>query len=426
METILILSCILLALFELPLFVVLTSVSIICFFFLNFEIESLQMILIEMNRLSSMPILASLPIFTLIGCILTNSNAPQRIMNLMKALFGWLPGGVAIASLGSCAFFTALTGASGVTIVALGSLIYPILREQNYEEKFSLGLITTSGSLGLLFPPSIPIILYGVIAEVSISRLYQAALVPGVIIVLVLCLYAYVYERRRAGIGGHVAREPFSLSRLKTTFWEGIWELPIVVLILGGVYGGFVTIGEVSVIVVMYVIIVECFVLREVNWRHQLPGIFVEAAILAGAIIIVLSTALGLTSYLVDEQIPNKILSYLTMVTDNKYVFLMGLNIFLLVVGCLMDIFSAIIIIVPIIVPIAIQYGIDPLHLGVIFMVNLEIGYSTPPIGINLFISSLKFNKPITLLYRSSIPYLILLFLTLLLITYIPALSLWL
>jgi len=412
------------AIIETPLFTVIAGLSIVCLYAIDQDWLSLQMILIEMNRLASMPVLVALPLFTFAGCLLTETGAPKRIMNFMQALAGWLPGGLAIAALCSCAFFTALTGASGVTIVALGSVLYPILRQQGYDEKFTIGLLTTSGSRGLLFPPSLPIILYGVVAQIDIQGIFKAALVPGVLSIVLLSGYAFVHELHfnRLKWSDHAHRS-VSRSRIKTTFLEGIWDWPILLIIVAGVYGGFVTIAEVSAVVLVYVLVVECFILKEVKFIRDLPAIMIESAVLSGAIIVILGFALGFTGYLVDEQIPNKIIAFLTSLTRNKFLFLAGLNVFLLLVGCIMDIFSAIIIVVPIIVPVAIQYGVDPFHLCIIFLVNLEIGYSTPPIGMNLFIASLKFKKPVTMLYRASIPFLILMFAYLILVTYVPALS---
>ena len=410
-----------LALLETPVFTIIAALSLACLFFVDHDLLAFQMILIEMNRLGSMPVLVALPLFTFVGCLLTETQAPRRIMNFIEALLGWLPGGLAMAALCSCAFFTALTGASGVTIVALGSILYPVMRSKGYDETFTLGLLTTSGSLGLLFPPSLPVILYGVIAQVDIARIFTAALFPGLLLVAVLCLYAFF---KQAGEQSKAPSNGISLRRIRKTFVEGIWDWPVIGLILVGVYGGFVTIAEVSAVVLVYVVAVECFVLKEVSFLRGLPSIMVESAVLSGAIIVILGFALGFTGFLVDEQIPNRILVFLTTFCKSKMMFLAGLNLFLLAVGCIMDIFSAIVIVVPIIIPIAVSYGVDPIHLCVIFLVNLEIGYSTPPVGINLFISSLKFEKPITLLYRASVPYLILLLLVLVLITYVPWLSL--
>ena len=414
-----------LALIELPLFSVIAGITMFCLYSVSKDWMALQTIIIEMNRLASMPVLIALPLFTFTGVLLTETNAPRRIMNLLRAVIGWLPGGLAIAALCSCAFFTALTGASGVTIVAMGSILYPILRQEEYSEPFTLGLLTTSGSLGLLFPPSLPVILYGVISQINIGDIFRAAFIPGVLLVGSLSIYSILYSKitRRSAIARH-GRKRVTVQEIIDAFMDGIWEWPIIVVLVVGVYGGFVTISEVAALILVYVVVIECWIRKEIRFRHQLPDIIVESAILSGAIIVILGFALGFTGYLVDEQIPNRLLGFLTSLTENKYLFLAGLNLFLLAVGCIMDIFSAIIIIVPIIVPIALSYGIDPVHLCIIFLVNLEIGYSTPPVGINLFIASIKFNKPVVPIYKASLPYLALLLILLLVITYVPQLSL--
>lgn len=424
--TLIIAGIFLFALFETPLFTVIAGLSIACFFFVDYDRASIQTIVIEMNRLASMPVLVALPLFTFSGCLLAETGAPMRIMNLMRALTGRIPGGIAMAAICSCAFFTALTGASGVTIVAVGSLLYPVLLAQKYDESFSLGLLTTSGSLGLLFAPSLPVILYGVVAQVDIAVIFKAALVPGMLLVVLLSAYAFFYR--------YFMPEDKDSGYMENSGWkdawnalkEGIWEWPVPLVIIAGIYGGFTTIAEVSALVLVYVVVIECFVLKEVDFSGRLPGIIVESVIVSGAIIIILGFALGFTGYLVDEEIPGRLLKYLVNLTENKYYFLAGLNLFLLAVGCVMDIFSAIVIIVPVIVPVAVKYGIDPVHLCVIFLLNLEIGYSTPPVGINLFIASLKFGKPVTQLYRASAPYLFIMLILLAAITYIPALSLFL
>ncbi len=415
---------VMLILLEAPLFISIGAFALVCLLNSDFDPTSVQLILIEMNRLATMPVLVALPLFTAVGCMLTASGAPRRMMNFLDAAVGWLPGGSAMAALGACAFFTALTGASGVTIVALGAVLYPILKQQHYDEKFTLGLLTTGGSLGLLFPPSLPIILFGVVAQLDIGKTFKATLIPGLLLLVVLSSYAFVRGLKLQHKTGPLRR--FAWPRVFNTFIAGFWDWLMVALILVGVYGGFVTIAEVSAVVLIYVIGVECFILKEIHWRRQLPAILVESAVLAGAIIVILGMSLGLTSYLVDAQIPAQVLKLLSDWTQNKYLFLAGLNIFLIVVGCIMDIFSATVIVVPIIVPVAQSYGIDLFHLAAIFLVNLEIGYSTPPVGMNLFISSLKFQRPITTLYQASVPYLLLLLICLLLVTYLPMLSLFL
>ncbi|MBU2442395.1 MAG: TRAP transporter large permease subunit, partial [Nanoarchaeota archaeon] len=343
--TLIIIGMFLLAVLETPLFTVIAGLSIACFFFIDNEWASIQTIVIEMNRLASMPVLVALPLFTFSGCLLAESGAPLRIMNLMRALTGRIPGGIAMAAICCCAFFTALTGASGVTIVAIGSLLYPVLLGQEYDENFSLGLLTTSGSLGLLFAPSLPVILYGVVAQVDVAVIFRAALIPGILLVLLLSAYAFFHEpKRRAhsslysaltgvlprSCGGelqYVLPDRKKDAYKKKTEWkdvrnalkEGIWEWPVPLVIIAGIYGGFTTIAEVSALVLVYVVTVECFVLREIDFSKRLPDIIIESVIVSGAIIIILGFALGFTGYLVEEEIPGRLLGYLVNLTENKY-----------------------------------------------------------------------------------------------------------
>lgn len=412
-------------LIETPLFTIIAAVSIVCLYVVDHDWLSLQMILIELNRLATVPVLVALPLFTFVGCLLTETGSPRRIMNCMQAAFGRLPGGMAMAAVGACVFFGALTGASGVTIMALGGVLYPVLMQKRYPETFSLGLLTTSGSLGLLFPPSLPIILYGVVAQIPIEDIFKSALIPGILSVSLLAGYAFLYHYfGTEGPEMSTTADKFSGRELGRHLAEAVWDWPIIIIIIIGVYGGFVTIAEVAAVVVIYVVTVACFIKKEVRFFKQLPAIIIESVVLSGAIIMILGIALGFTGFLVEEQIPNRILTILTNLTNSRYLFLAGLNVFLLLVGCIMDVFSAIIIIVPIIAPIAQTYGVDPVHLCIIFLVNLEIGYSTPPVGMNLFIASLRFEKPVSLIYRSTFPYLMLLFLLLALVTYLPEISL--
>jgi C4-dicarboxylate transporter DctM subunit len=412
-----------LALMEVPLFAVFAGLALGALYLIEMDLTDLQTVLLEFNRLSSASVLVALPLFTFTGCILTETKAPRRIMDLMEAMFGWMPGGVAISGLFACAVLTTLTGASGVTIVALGGVLYPIMLEKGYSEKFALGLLVTGGSLGLLFPPSLPIILYGVVTQTEIEKIFNAAFVPGLLLMLILSVYAFLYDLNLRRQGKVLGGSKFSVKELLRTAKAAAWEIPALIIIFGGVYGGYGSISEIAGVVAIYVIIVECFILREVKIFDHLPRVFIEAGVLTGSIILILGFAMGFTGYLIDEGIPTLIMEKLQTVTDNKFVFLLALNIFLLGVGCVMDIFSAIVVIVPIMVPIAMEVGIDPIHLCIIFLVNLEIGYATPPVGINLFIASLKFQKPITLLYWAALPFLALLIVALLLITYIPGLS---
>jgi C4-dicarboxylate transporter DctM subunit len=400
------------ALFGAPIFAVMAAFALAAFYFSGIEISAVA---VEIYRLSSAPTILTIPLFTFAGYILAESKAPVRLLNLSQALLGWLPGGVAIVCLFVCAFFTAFTGASGVTIIALGGLLYPILIEERYSEKFSLGLITTCGSLGLLFPPSLPIILYGIIAKVDIDDLFLAGLLPGIILMVILGTYS-VFKAKGSG---KVSRK-FSWSALKPALWEARYELPLPIFVLGGIYGGLVTATEAAALSAFYVLIINCFVTKDISPSKDLPKVIVESLTLVGAILLILCCALGLTNYLVDEEIPMKILEAMRTFITNKWVFLLVLNVFLLIVGCLMDIFSAIIVVVPLILPIAEQFGVNPLHLAIVFLTNLEIGYITPPVGINLFISSFRFNRPVIELYRVSIPFLFLMLLALLIITYIP------
>ena len=374
-------------------------------------------VMIEFFRLASLPALIAIPLFTFAGFLLAESKAPQRLLELAEACVGWLPGGLALGSLATCALFTAFTGASGVTIIALGGLLYPMLRKQGYPKRFTLGLLTTTGSLGLLFPPSLPIILYGLVAKVSIDRLFKAALLPGVMLLVILGAYA-LWTGRRAGI----ARHRFSLRRLAAAARAAAWEIPLPFLIVGGIYAGWFTASEAAAVMAFYVLVVETLVHRDLALK-DLPRVIAHSMTLVGAILIVLGTALGLTNYLVDAEIPTRLFAWLHAYVGSKTVFLLGLNAFLLVVN-MVEIFSAIIIVVPIIVPVAAQYGIDPIHLGVLFLLNLEIGYMTPPLGLNLFLSRNRFDAPLHTLYGAILPFWLLMLGALALVTYVPRLSL--
>lgn len=376
-------------------------------------------VIIELARLASLPSLIAIPLFTFAGYVLAESGAPRRLVALAEALFGWLPGGVAVSGLCACALFTAFTGASGVTIIALGGLIFPLLRRQGYPEPFSLGLITTTGSLGLLFPPSLPIILYALVGKISVDKLFAAAAVPGLILLAALSAYA-VFIAKKEGV------KPirFSSMTLKSAARDALWEIPLPFIIIGGIYGGLFTASEAAAVMAFYVAIVETLVYRDVPWS-AMPEIARQSMMLVGSILIVLGCALGLTNYLIDAEIPGRIFAFLHEHITSRWGFLALLNVFLLIVN-MVEIFSAIVIVVPIIVPVAIQYGIDPVHLGALFLLNLELGYMTPPLGLNLFLASRRFDKPLPALYRAVGPFWVLLLAALLLVTYCPALSLWL
>lgn len=400
-----------------PLFIVISGLSLYQFFTVGID---LTVIFIEMYRLADMPSLSALPLFCFSGFLLANSQAPKRIVSFTKALLGWLPGGLAIVSVIICALFTALTGASGMTIVAMGGLLFPALIKDNYGESFSLGLLTTSGSLGLLFPPSLPLILFGIISETPIDQLFIAGIIPGILLMFALSVYGYIYA-------SNLPKSP----KIQKTYWSVIWkecrrsagEILLPFFLFTSIWSGFIAVSEAAALCCVYVFAMTTVVRREIK-LSALPKICVESMVLFGAIFVILASAIAYTNFLVDQEIPNQLLDYVRSHIDSKWTFLLALNIFLLVVGCMIDMFSALILVVPLILPVAQSYGIHPVHLGIIFMTNLEIGYSTPPVGINLFISSIRFGRPIIELYRASLPFLVILLICLLIVTYFPAISL--
>lgn len=412
-----VLALIILVLIGSPLFTIIGAISLY-----GFSAEGIDTaaIIIELYRLASQPVLLAIPLFTVAGYFLAESKAPQRIVALAESLIGWMPGGLAIVVLISCAIFTAFTGGSGVTIVALGGLVFPILLAEKYSEKFSLGLVTTSGSLGLLFPPSLPIILYGTFAEVSIDALFRAGIVPGIILVFVIALYSI-----QQGNKAHVPRHRFDPQKAWLAIKAAAWEIPLPFFIIGGIYGGWFTATEAAAVTAFYVFIVEVLIYRDLKLFTDVPRVMKESMVLVGAILMILGCAMGLTSYLIDQQVPQKLFEYISQVVTSKIFFLILLNLFLLLIGMMMEIFSAIVV-VPLIVPVAKQYGIDPVHLGIIFLANLEIAYLMPPVGLNLFMSSFRFRKSIGQVATATLPFILVLIIALIVITYIPELSLWL
>jgi C4-dicarboxylate transporter DctM subunit len=406
------------ALLGAPLFVIFGGVALLLF---HAEGIDTSAVMIELYRMAQAPTLIAIPLFTFAGYLLAETKCPQRMVKLYRSIFGWMPGGIAIVSLIACAFFTAFTGASGVTIIALGGLLYPILIKERYGERFTLGLLTTSGSLGLLFPPSLPLILFAIVAKVNIDALFMAGIIPGTILVVILSLYA-IREGRRS----KVQRDPVSLKNFLVALKDSIWIVPLPFIIIAGIYGGAFTASEAAAVTVVYVLFIEIFIYRDLKSRKQLWGIASDSMMLVGGILLILGCAMGFTNYLIDKQVPMHLIQFVQSHVESRWTFLILLNLLLLVVGCMMDVFSAIIVVVPLILPIAKAFGVNPVHLGIIFLTNLEIGYSTPPVGLNLFISSYRFRKPIATLARSAVPFLLLLFAALMLITYVPDLSLWL
>jgi C4-dicarboxylate transporter DctM subunit len=375
---------------------------------------------IEMCRLANAPGIMAIPLFVLAGYILVDSKASTRLVNLSNAFIGWLPGGAVIITVVTCSFFTAMTGSSGVTIVAIAALMLPFLLKEGYSETFSMGLVSTTGSIGLLFVPSLPIILYGMSCQVDITQLFIAGAIPGIFLCVVVSAYGSVYA-----IIKKIPTIPFSFKKIKKALWDAKWEIPLPFVIVGGIYGGFITVGEAATLTAVYVIITECFIYREIKMR-RLMSIFWESTIMTGAILCVLAAAMGLTNAFVDLHAAEYIMNFLRSTFHEKWTFLLALNAFLLVVGCFLEIFSAIIVVAPLIIPAALAYGIDPVHLGIIFLTNMEVSYMCPPVGLNLLLSSLRFKVPIVKLYLFVIPFLIIMIIALLIITYYPQMSMWL
>ncbi|SDE36899.1 TRAP transporter large permease [Desulfuromonas thiophila] len=415
------LALVLLTLLGMPLFAVIGAAALWAFHLAGVD---LAVVLIEFYRIAEMPVLLAIPLFTLAGYLLSESGAPARLVALSQALLGWLPAGLALVALAASAFFTAFTGASGVTIVALGALLYPALRQDGYDESYSLGLVTTSGSLGLLFAPSLPLILYAIVVQqlniapaVSVEALFRAGILPGLLMLALLGGWSIWRERHR--------RTPltFDAARLRRALRAALWELPLPLVVLGGIYSGYFAVSEAAAVTLAYVFVVEVLVLREIPLR-RLAEICERALVLVGGILLILGLSLASTTALIDGGVPERLFTLVQSQVDSRLGFLLLLNLFLLLLGALLDIFSALVLVVPLILPVALGYGVDPVHLGIIFLANMQIGYLTPPVGMNLFIASYRFKRPVVALYRASWPFLLLLLLSLLLITYVPLLSL--
>ncbi len=411
----------LLAILRTPLFVVIALSAMLGFY--RQEVD-LSVISIEVYRLAEMPVLLAIPLFTFAGYMLGESNASTRLVNLTNSLLSWVPGGLAIVTIFACALFTAFTGASGITIVALGGLLYPALKQAGYMENFNLGLLTSSGSLGLLFAPSLPLILYGVVAQqmdleqaVSISDLFLAGILPGLLMLVMLSVYSMLQPRSQN------QREGFDTRRAIAAISAAKWEIPLPLLVLGGIYGGYFAVSEAAAVTAIYLLIVEVLIMKEIR-ISQLPGVMRDSMMLVGGIMIIIGVSLASTNYLIDAEIPTQMFEFIRLHIDEKLTFLILLNVFLLGLGMMLDIFSAIVIIVPIILPIAVGYGIHPVHLGIIFLANMQLGYFTPPVGMNLFIASYRFKKPVMKLYLATIPFFFVLLVAVLIITYCPTLSL--
>ena len=411
----------LMALLGAPLFAVVLGAAMLGFLAVDVSLASVALNLYD---LTDKPLLAALPFFTFAGYVMARAKTSERLMALVRALFGWMPAGLAVVGFVACALFTALTGASGVTIVALGALLLPMLTSSGYGERYSLGLVTTSGSLGVLIVPSVPLILYGVVAQqmdlgerFTIQHLFLGGLGPALVMVVLLSAWTMLFH-------GDVPRTRFDAAAVRRAVKAARWELPLPFVVLGGIYSGYFVVSEAAAMTALYILVVEVGLYREVSLR-MLPGVVRESMVMVGSILLILGVALAFTNYLVDAQVPQSLFAFMQEHVTNPLTFLLLLNILLLVLGAILDIFAAIVIMVPLLLPVAVGYGIHPIHLGVIFLANLQIGYFTPPIGMNLFIASYRFDRPVLELYAACLPFMVVLLIALLIVTYVPALSLW-
>ena len=389
--------------YGLPIFLGLGGIAALLFWF---DWTPLSAISAETYRIVVSPTLPTIPLFTIAGFLLAESKSSIRLLSLFQALFGWIPGGTPIVLVIICGFFTAITGGSGVTILALGGLLMPMLIKDGFSKDFSLGLITVSGSIGLLFPPSLPLIIYGVTAGVSIKSIFLGGIIPGLLILVIVASWAIFSSKRQS-----VAVYGFKINNIKSALIESKWEIAIPFIIMFGIFGGYMTLVETAAISALYVIFITVVIYRDISFS-KVGNILIDCCALIGGVLIILGVAMGLTSYIIDAQVPMTLLEWVKTNISSKYIFLILLNVFLLIVGCMMDIFSATIIVVPLIKPIAAYFGIDPIHLAIIFIANFELGSLTPPVGMNLFLSAYRFDESMISVYTSTMPfYFVMLFL---------------
>ncbi|MCY3604964.1 MAG: TRAP transporter large permease subunit [Gammaproteobacteria bacterium] len=406
----------LLAILGVPLFAVIAGGAMLGYLSADIPLASIA---IEILGVATLPALVAIPLFCFAGYVLAESPAPKLLVRLSEALVGWMPGGLAVFALAVCALFTAFTGASGITIIAMGALLYPALKQARYPEGFSLGLVTTGGSLGLLFAPSLPLILYGVVSETRIDSLFRAGVLPGLAMIVLLAAYClWVNRSERRPLSSFDWREVANAVRAAG------WELPLPVIVLGGIYSGYFAISEAAAVTALYVVIVEVFIRRAIP-LSRLPLIMRDSMTLVGGILLILAVSLASTNLMIDAEVPQRLLAVVGEVVSGPVTFMLALLVFLLILGAFLDIFSAIVLVVPLILPVAAQFGVHPVHLGIIFLATMQLGYLTPPVGLNLFIASYRFEQPIVRVYLASLPFLLVLMAAVLLIAFWPSLFLW-
>lgn len=406
----------LLAILGVPLFAVIAGGAMLGYLGADIPLASIA---VEILGVATLPALVAIPLFCFAGYVLAESPAPKLLVRLSEALVGWMPGGLAVFALAICALFTAFTGASGITIIAMGALLYPALKQARYPERFSLGLVTTGGSLGLLFAPSLPLILYGVVSETRIDSLFRAGVLPGLVMIILLagyCLWVNRSERRPLS--------SFDWREVTGAVRAAGWELPLPVIVLGGIYSGYFAISEAAAVTALYVVVVEVFIRRAIP-LSRLPVIMRDSMTLVGGILLILAVSLASTNLMIDAEVPQRLLAVVGEVVSGPVTFMLALLVFLLILGAFLDIFSAIVLVVPLILPVAAQFGVHPVHLGIIFLATMQLGYLTPPVGLNLFIASYRFEQPIVRVYLASLPFLLVLMAAVLLIAFWPSLSLW-
>jgi tripartite ATP-independent transporter DctM subunit len=375
-------------------------------------------ILVETYSLSVSPTLPAIPLFTLAGFLLAEGRASERLLRVFRAYFGWIPGGTAVVCAVLCSFFTVFTGGSGVTILALGGVLFPALVKDGYREKFALGLLTASGSLGLLLPPALPLILYAVVAQIPIEDIFIGGILPGILLTAMVAAWGV-----REGIVSGAGRYPFRAREALSATWEAKWELAMPALVLVSMFSGLATAVEASAITALYALVVQAFIHRDLSIRRDLLRAFTECVTVIGGVLIILGVAVGLTNYLVGAQVPAKLLEWARGHITSRLMFLLVLNLFLLAVGWLMEIFAAIVVVVPLIVPLGAAFGIHPVHLGIIFIANLELGFLTPLVGLNIFLASYRFKRPVLEVCAAALPMMAILGIGVLVITYVPWLT---